>query len=150
MVKWLAAAVHYDKQRVYVMRFMTQAEYAGFASCPITSESARVAFCSVLPPTPLHHPAALATLIRMETEQTERKVEKKVVGSFVAANQTGQLRVVYVIAEVESSGAGAADGRELGRYYVTGEGYRVERQAKGRYREVLTKEVITSGDPNAP
>jgi len=34
--------------------------------------------------------------------------------------------------------------------HVTAEGYRVEREAKGRYREIFTKEIITSGDPDAP
>lgn len=80
-------------------------------------------------------------------------VQKKVIGSFVATNQAGQSRVVYIVSEVEPGpspdGASAAE-TEVGRHYVTGEGYRVEREAKGRYREIFTKEIINSGDPDAP
>ena len=79
-------------------------------------------------------------------------VQKKVIGSFVATNQAGQSRVVYIVTEVHADGGadGATDGVEVGRHYVTAEGYRVEREAKGRYREIFTKEIITSGDPDAP
>jgi hypothetical protein len=79
-------------------------------------------------------------------------VQKQVIGSFVATNQAGQSRVVYVVSEIDgdASGDGAPAGVEVGRHYVTAEGYRVEREAKGRYREIFTKEIITSGDPDAP
>jgi hypothetical protein len=83
-------------------------------------------------------------------------VQKKVIGSFVATNQAGQSRVVYIVSEVEAGGPAATDadvastGVEVGRHYVTAEGYRVDREAKGRYREIFTKEIITSGDPDAP
>jgi len=78
-------------------------------------------------------------------------VQKKVIGSFVATNQAGQSRVVYIVSEVDgeqpADGAPAGGGPgdvEVGRHYVTAEGYRVEREAKGRYREIFTKEIITS------
>ncbi len=80
-------------------------------------------------------------------------VQKKVIGSFVATNQAGQSRVVYVVSEIQAeppTDGAAADETEVGRHYVTAEGYRVEREAKGRYREIFTKEIITSGDPDAP
>jgi hypothetical protein len=79
-------------------------------------------------------------------------VQKKVIGSFVATNQAGQSRVVYIVSEIDegSAGDGAPAETEVGRHYVTAEGYRVEREAKGRYREIFTKEIITSGDPDAP
>jgi len=79
-------------------------------------------------------------------------VQKKVIGSFVATNQAGQSRVVYIVSEIDGDPLpdGAPAGVEVGRHYVTAEGYRVEREAKGRYREIFTKEIITSGDPGAP
>jgi len=79
-------------------------------------------------------------------------VQKKVIGSFVATNQAGQSRVVYIVSEIDGDPLpdGAPAGGEVGRHYVTAEGYRVEREAKGRYREIFTKEIITSGDPGAP
>lgn len=79
-------------------------------------------------------------------------IQKKVIGSFVATNQAGQSRVVYIVSETDGDPPvdGASAGVEVGRHYVTAEGYRVEREAKGRYREIFTKEIITSGDPDAP
>jgi hypothetical protein len=81
-------------------------------------------------------------------------VQKKVIGSFVATNQAGQSRVVYIVSELQAEapadGAPAEAEVEVGRHFVTAEGYRVEREAKGRYREIFTKEIITSGDPDAP
>jgi hypothetical protein len=83
-------------------------------------------------------------------------IQKKVIGSFVATNQAGQSRVVYIVSEIEAGGPaadaadGTAEGVEVGRHYVTAEGYRVDREAKGLYREIFTKEIITSGDPDAP
>ena len=79
-------------------------------------------------------------------------VQKKVIGSFVATNQAGQSRVVYIVSEIDGDSLpdDAPAGVEVGRHYVTAEGYRVEREAKGRYREIFTKEIITSADPGAP
>ena len=59
--------------------------------------------------------------------------------------------MVYIVSEIDGDPLpdGAPAGVEVGRHYVTAEGYRVEREAKGRYREIFTKEIITSGDPGA-